>query len=151
MISSNSGAASDFAASVVSAFASAAAAVVSPAAAAVVSAGLDDPHPANDDTIITPASTNANLFSYFYFLLSFIFTDTFMSVNLVHSKRFLSPLLTDFLNKLHLRSAALLCTILTKNNLISSFFVRLFSLQSVVLRSYKDINIFFLISTGFTQ
>ena len=72
MISSNSGAASDFAASVVSAFASAAAAVVSPAAAAV-SAGLDDPHPANDDTIITPASTNANLFfilllpSLFYF------------------------------------------------------------------------------------
>ena len=73
MISSNSGAASDFAASVVSAFASAAAAVVSPAAAAVVSAGLDDPHPAKDDTIITPASTNANLFfilllpSLFYF------------------------------------------------------------------------------------
>ena len=53
MISSNSGAASDFAASVVSAFASAAAAVVSPAAAAVVSAGLDDPHPANDDYLQT--------------------------------------------------------------------------------------------------
>ena len=74
MIRFNSGVTSDFAASVVSSFASPAAAVVSlAAAAAVVSAGLEDPHPANDETIITPASTNANLFfilllpSLFYF------------------------------------------------------------------------------------
>ena len=74
MIRFNSGGTSDFAAYVFSSFASPAAAVVSlAAAAAVVAAGLDDPHPANDETIITPANTNANLFfilllpSLFYF------------------------------------------------------------------------------------